>query len=144
MVIKIISPTKAYISGSRASKSSSGLCADHMEADVVISGNNVTVTFCHAEQSTSVHKFNITAINSSEFTAHQKVTVTEKGTVVRALDYTVRFEKVTADYSADILGTWEGQVTSEQDTYGDGQKHRWEFKADGTTFNSTFEMKKVE
>ena len=81
-----------------------------MEADVVISGNNVT----------------------------------EKGTVVRALDYTVRFEKVTADYSADILGTWEGQVTSEQDTYGDGQKHRWEFKADGTTFNSTFEMKKVE
>ena len=56
MVIKIISPTKAYISGSRASKSSSGLCADHMEADVVISGNNVT----------------------------------EKGTVVRALDYTVR------------------------------------------------------
>ena len=90
MVIKIISPTKAYISGSRASKSSSGLWADHMEADVVISGNNVTVTFCHAEQSTSVHKFNITAINSSEFTAHQKVTVTEKGTVVRALDYTIR------------------------------------------------------
>ena len=42
MVIKIISPTKAYISGSRASKSSSGLWADHMEADVVISGNNVT------------------------------------------------------------------------------------------------------
>ena len=43
----------------------------------------------------------------------------------------IRFAKIDEDYSADILGTWEGQVTSAQDTYGDGKEHRWEYKADG-------------
>jgi hypothetical protein len=42
------------------------------------------------------------------------------------------FKKVDKDYSQAIIGTWEGQVTSEQDTFGDGLLHRWEYKADGT------------
>ena len=40
--------------------------------------------------------------------------------------------RVTHDYSEDIIGTWEGRLTSEQDAYSDDQVHRWEYKADGT------------
>ena len=40
--------------------------------------------------------------------------------------------RVTHDYSTDIIGTWEGRHTSDQDTYTDGKLHRWEFKTDGT------------
>ena len=32
----------------------------------------------------------------------------------------------------DILGTWEGKVTSAEDEHTDGELHRWEYKADGT------------
>jgi len=39
---------------------------------------------------------------------------------------------VTHDYSDDIIGTWEGRLTSEQDAYSDNQLHRWEYKTDGT------------
>lgn len=40
--------------------------------------------------------------------------------------------RVTHDYSDDIIGTWEGRLTSEQDAYSDNQLHRWEYKTDGT------------
>ena len=43
-----------------------------------------------------------------------------------------RYDRITADYSQDILGTWEGKVTSAEDEHTDGEMHRWEYKADGT------------
>ena len=131
MVINFISPTKAFVSASRNSKTSTGLWADHLEADVVISDNNVTVTFSHGEQAKSVHEFNITAINGSEFTAHQKVNVTQKGSVVRTIDNTVRFEKVTVDYCEIVLGLWECTGLTGDETYNDANA-RLEFLADRT------------
>ena len=44
-----------------------------------------------------------------------------------------RYTRVTCDYSKDILGTWEGRVSSEEGSeYDDGELHRWDYKADGT------------
>ncbi len=44
-----------------------------------------------------------------------------------------RYERVTRDYSEEILGLWEGHVTSEMGSeFDDGEEHRWEYKADGT------------
>ena len=40
-------------------------------------------------------------------------------------------EKVTADYSQDIIGMWEGVEMTGDETYGDAN-HRIEYKADGT------------
>ena len=47
-------------------------------------------------------------------------------------DLRERKVRVTHDYSADIIGIWEGRLTSDQDAYSDNQLHRWEYKADGT------------
>lgn len=41
------------------------------------------------------------------------------------------FQKVTADYSKDIIGTWEGVEMTGEETFGD-INHRIEYKADGT------------
>jgi hypothetical protein len=55
-----------------------------------------------------------------------------EGNVVTAPAIFYTFKKVADDYSQAVVGIWEGQVTSEQDTFGDGLLHRWEYKADGT------------
>ena len=44
----------------------------------------------------------------------------------------ISFEKATVDNSEAIIGTWEGHCTSEGSVFDDGQKHRWQYKADGT------------
>ena len=36
------------------------------------------------------------------------------------------------DYSAEIIGMWEGRMTSEQSVYGDVEDHRWEYMTDGS------------
>jgi glycosyltransferase involved in cell wall biosynthesis len=79
-----------------------------------------------------VEEFIISDINATSFTADHKIIVTIDGDEVLSNSGVIRFEKVTADYSAAIVGTWEGKVTSAQDTYGDGEEHRWEYKADGS------------
>ena len=45
-----------------------------------------------------------------------------------------RYERIFNDYEQDIVGTWEGMVTSDEDDHTDGELHRWEYKADGTSF----------
>ncbi len=47
-------------------------------------------------------------------------------------DLMERKVRVTHDYSDEIIGTWEGRLTSQQDAYSDDQLHRWEYKTDGT------------
>lgn len=60
------------------------------------------------------------------------MTVTVDGNVVISEEGTFRFVKVNADYRQDILGLWEGRMTSEESEYGDNDIHRWEFLPDGT------------
>ncbi len=132
-VFTFISTTKALVSASRSSRSViNPEWMDRVEADVNISGNKVTVTFHPDEHTTSVHECNITDINGSEFTANEKVTVKFDGNVIISEERLARFEKVTADYRADIIGTWEGHCTSEGSVFDDGQEHRWQYNADGT------------
>ena len=133
-VYTYVSPTKAIVSISRSSKTVEGSkWVDHTEADVAIDGNKVTVTSHPDEHTTAVDEYIITAINDTEFTAGLKLTVTVNGNVVLNNKHIVRFEKVTSDLSAAIVGTWEGHVTnSEGSEFDDGETHRWEYKADGT------------
>lgn len=39
---------------------------------------------------------------------------------------------MTVDYQNDIIGMWEGKVSSAEDDNSDSELHRWEYKADGT------------
>ena len=131
-VYTIVSSTNAYISASFNAHQGAELWINQLEADVVISGNKMTITMQSDEHTTSVEEYTITAINGSEFTANQKLTVMVDGTVVHSNEGTFRFIKQTADYSSAILGTWQGHCTSEGSVFDDGQEHRWEYRADGT------------
>ena len=132
-VVTFVSATKAYMSKSFDSRMESGdVWISNEEADVVISGNKVTLTSHSDEHTTRVNEYIITDINGIEFTANVKLTKIVDGNVVLTRNNTTRLTKVTADYSAAIVGTWQGRCTSEGSVFDDGQEHRWQYKADGT------------
>ena len=131
-VFTFVSPTKAYVSaahGTHAGTILTGL--EHLEADVAISGNKVTLTMQLGERTTMVDEFNITAIDDTKFTAKLKVTVTVNGTVERSSESNIRLTKVKADYSEAILGLWVCTGITGGETYNDPNA-RLEFLADGT------------
>ena len=132
-IYTFVSDTKALMSASLNSHPEAGTqWIDQLEADVVISGNKMTLVNHPDKQTTMVEEFIITDINDSEFNANRKITITADGAVVISVEQVVRFTKVTADFSADIIGTWEGHCTSEGSEFDDGQEHRWQYNADGT------------
>jgi hypothetical protein len=132
-VYTFVSATKAYMSVStNPQQGEETVWNDQKELDVAISGNTMTLTNHSDEHTTMVEEFCFTAISGSEFTANHKITVTNDGATVLSNEGVIHFAKVTADYSADIVGTWEGRCTSEGSVFDDGQEHRWQYKADGT------------
>ena len=130
-VYDIVSTTEAYASASRVIDEVTPFDYNHKSV-VDINGNVVTITTTNADGESLVHEFTITSISDSELTANQKFTCKPKGTDPIIIEDTVSFVKVNADYSEDILGTWEGRCTSEGSVFDDGQDHRWEYKDDGT------------
>ena len=132
MVITFVSTTKGYLSAALNFRPEAPtLWANQKEVAVAIDGNMVTVTNHQDEHTTAVEEYTVTAINDNEFTANHKVTMTVDGTVVMTDERTMRYTKVTADYSAAILGTWQGHCTSAGSVFDDGQEHRWQYNADG-------------
>ena len=132
-VITFVSATKAYISASfNALPDIPTQWASQKDVVVAIDGNKMTLTIHPDEHTTVVEEFTVTAISGTEFTANLKGTMTIDGNVTSTIEETNRFVKVTADYRAAILGTWQGHCTSEGSVFDDGQEHRWEYRADGT------------
>ena len=131
-IFTFVSATKAYVSASRNSHPEMNPSwMDKLEADVVIIGDKITLTFHPDEHKTSVHEFSITSINGSEFSAIERVTVRVDGNVILSSEQTVRFEKTTADYAEPILGLWECTGLTGGETFNDANA-RLEFLADGT------------
>ena len=131
-VYNFISSTKAYITASFNKRSETTLWGSQIN-DVAISGNKVTLTSHPNDHSTVVEEMTFTAINDTEFTANRKMTWTTNGNVELTLEGTVRLVKVSADYSADIIGMWEGHSTGEEGSeFDDGENHRWEYMTDGS------------
>ena len=131
-VFNFVSTTKAYVSAARISaEEAGGIWLDHTEAAVVIDGNKVTLTMQNDEHTTLIDELTVTAINDNELTANVKVTIMVDGTVERTSESVLRLTKVTADYSAAILGLWECQGITGGETNNDDNA-RLEFLADGT------------
>ena len=132
-IYTFVSATQAYISQSFNAHPEAGTpWFNQAKADVVISGNKVTVTSHSDEYTTAVEEYTITSIDEKKITANRKITVTVDGNVTRSAEDFFCLTKVTADFSADIIGTWEGRCTSEGSVFDDGQEHRWQYNADGT------------
>ena len=133
IVYNFISTTTAYISSSfGATPDFEAQWVYLSEANVVIDGNKVTITHHLEAQQTVCQELTITSINDNELTANSKLTATIDGNIVDTKEETVRFVKTTTDYSAAILGMWEGRMTSDESVYGDAEDHRWEYLMDGT------------
>ena len=131
-VFTFVSDTKAYVSAAHGTHSGTILTGlEHLEADVTISGNKVTLTMHLGERTTMVDEFNITAIDDTKFTAILKVTVTVDGIVDRSSESNILLTKVKADYSEAVLGLWECTELTGIETYNDANA-RLEFFADDT------------
>ena len=131
-VITFVSTTKAYISAAfNANPEIGAHWFNKMEVAVAIDGNNVTVTSHPDEHTTTVEELTVTAINDSELTANRKLTATVDGNIVDTKEETVRYVKLTADYTTAILGLWECQGITGGETNNDDNA-RLEFLADGT------------
>ena len=132
MVITFVSTTKGYLSAALNFRPEAPtLWANQKEVAVAIDGNMVTVTNHQDEHTTAVEEYTVTAINDNEFTANHKVTMTVDGTVVMTDERTMRYTKLTADYSTAVLGKWECTELTGIETYNDANA-RLEFFADGT------------
>jgi uncharacterized protein YacL (UPF0231 family) len=94
MLFSFVSTTKGYQSTSiQSPQTETEIWVQQQEMDVVINGNEMTIT-CHpGENTTSVTEFDFISINDSEFTAKQKLTVTVNGNVRHSSERLVRFEK---------------------------------------------------
>jgi hypothetical protein len=128
-VLTFVSPTKAYGS---LSDFSTPMWNVKVLADVKIDGNKVNVinTDGNIRQ---VLDCTILSITDKDLLMSSDWTVYEDGEKNYQEAYgKERYDRITADYSQDILGTWEGKVTSAEDEHTDGEMHRWEYKADGT------------
>ena len=131
-VYTFVSTTRAYISQSFNAHPEAGTPWHYQEeAEVVISGNKVTVTNHSDEHTTAVEEFTITSIDDKEITANRKITVTVDGNVTRSAEDLFRFTKTTADYAEPILGLWECTGLTGIETYNDANA-RLEFLSDGT------------
>ncbi len=114
----------------------------------------------------------INRITDQEFAADCKRVVNIGGVKMEPTRSSLQFSRVPKDYSQDILGTWEGRVSSsEGSAHDDGELHRWKnpgqpemresweidsiengvmkWKAlrtreDKTTYTATFQMTKVK
>ena len=117
---------------------------DSIECDVKIEGNMVILTSSGRDGSKNTVKYQIKSISETEF-ACEVFRETPGGDMVPPPNEEIdgekeiiiqqdqRYERVTRDYSEEILGLWEGHVTSEMGSeFDDGEEHRWEYKADGT------------
>lgn len=92
-----------------------------------VKGNELTSSF--EEPSTKVFS-KITSIDETELRSNLYKCITPEGKELSE-NSNATFQKVTADYSQDIIGMWEGVEMTGDETYGDAN-HRIEYKADGT------------
>ena len=129
-VITFLSATKAYGSLSDINSESWN---NHASADVVIDGNKVTLTAYENEHIKHVTVTEIHTITDKDMTLKSdwKAYLDGKEMISEQYD-NERYIRINNDYEQDIIGTWEGKVTSAEDEHTDGEMHRWEYKANGT------------
>ena len=133
-VINFATPTKVYVSTSRSDYTEQQKrWTDHQEFNYSIDGN--TISFAKEISSgTSLVTIEVVikSITDKELACVVKRHIRREGQEPTVLEYSAIYNRVTKDYSKDVLGLWEGHCTSAGSVFDDGQEHRWQYKADGT------------
>lgn len=133
-VITFISDTKAILSSSRVDYTQTEYkWNNYLECDVQIDDNVVTVTGKFNDFKSIVCKYMVNSITDKEMSCHLKVSILTNGNAFNYPEEDVILKRVTVDYKNDIIGTWEGRISSQEGSeFDDGELHRWEYKTDGT------------
>ena len=132
-VFTFLSATKAYQSVSRVDyDETKPKWRAKEECDMTIDGNTVTL-LSHSSNIDKVFTLNIKSIDDNNMSCNFKIVIMKDGEVRNTIEDTRIYRRVTADYSADIIGMWEGYSTGEEGSeFDDGENHRWEYMTDGS------------
>ena len=132
-VVTFLSATKAYQSVSRVNYDETvPKWRAKEECDMTIDGNTVTL-LSHSSNIDKVFTLNIKSIDDNNMSCNFKIVVMKDGEVYETVENTRIYRRVTADYSTDIIGMWEGHSTGEEGSeFDDGENHRWEYMTDGS------------
>jgi len=132
-VVTFLSATKAYQSVSRVNYDETvPKWRAKEECDMTIDGNTVTL-LSHSSNIDKVFTLNIKSIDDNNMSCNFKLVIMKDGEVYNTVEDTRIYRRVTADYSADIIGMWEGYSTGEEGSeFDDGENHRWEYMTDGS------------
>ena len=132
-VVTFLSATKAYQSVSRVNYDETvPKWRAKEECDMTIDGNTVTL-LSHSSNIDKVFTLNIKSIDDNNMSCNFKLVIMKDGEVYNTVEDTRIYRRVTADYSADIIGMWEGHSTGEEGSeFDDGENHRWEYMTDGS------------
>ena len=132
MVTTFVSATKAIASSSKVDFSEKDSKWNvNREDEVVIDGNNVTLTGHPNEHTILINEYKVSSITNSELIGKWKHITTVDGVETVNTEYNIRLVKVTTDYSETILGLWECKGHKGDETYNDANG-RLEFFEDGT------------
>ena len=102
------------------------------ELDYFIDNNYLTLSIKVDEQTTLLQQFAIASIGANKMECVLQQISYSDATGLSDMNVTFcTFQKMDKDYSADIVGTWQG-VSSTVAAHGDVANQRWEYKADGT------------
>ena len=126
--------TKFYYSLSISAISDLNVWVNHCEGRYNANGTTlVQLVKLPNENIKFSQQFNILSVTDDEMQVYaMSETFINDQSYRLTKDLRERKVRVKHDYSNDIIGTWEGRLTSDQDTYSDNQLHRWEYKTDGT------------
>ena len=131
MVYTFDSPTTGYFTTSRVDYTEhQKKWSNRIPCDVTISGDKITMSGIINAFTTVEAELTMKAIIEFEMLTESKYRVYSNGELISGDNSgTIMWTKVMSDYRDDILGTWEG---INDDLYGDGQLHRWQYNYDGT------------
>ena len=101
--------------------------------DISIVGNVISFTIPKDEHTTMLQEITISSISANKMECAINQTVYSDISGKETLPVVLcTFQKVSRDYSAEVIGTWAGVSTSETSLYGDIEKQRWQYNPDGT------------
>ncbi len=127
-VLTFLSPTKAQFSFAANSVS---LWSSHMDCNVAIQDNQVIVT-ATADGKDSETKYTVRSIDETTMSTDYVHSYSMSGRILFSGEGTLQLKKIPVDYSQDIIGVWQGSITSSDGSaHDDGETHRWEYKANG-------------
>ncbi|MBO7114101.1 MAG: hypothetical protein J6V95_02895 [Bacteroidaceae bacterium] len=103
------------------------------EADVKIENGKFIVTRPINDTINQISRYYILEAKGSTIEIYISTRLSINGQeVMGAMGHTEVWSKVNVGYSKDIVGLWEGHVTSDTSRFDDGETHRWRYNADGT------------